>query len=119
LFTRCPNVIASLVVVAAAIPVLANEQEVTKPMPAAHAKRIRKLAEEYDAALVVGNYARVVDLMYPTLVEIVGSRRKMIDILREDFSEDRKAEGHSILRIEVSEPKQVVMSAEKQHFHKP
>jgi hypothetical protein len=60
-------VVASLVGVAA-IPVQPNEAEVRKAMPVTQAKRIRKLAEEYGVALAVGNYAWVVDLMYPTLV---------------------------------------------------
>jgi hypothetical protein len=82
-------------------------------MPVTQAKRIRKLAEESSAALANRDYARVVDLMYPTLVEIAGGRNKMIHLLRED-SENGKENGNGILTIEVNEPKELVTAGKKQ-----
>src|SRR5262249_31620085 len=98
-------VLASLLGVAV-IAAQANEPEIRKPMPVTKAKRIRKLANENSAALAGGNYAHVVDLMYPALVEMAGDRGKMIDALRGDGA---KGNGNIITTIEVSEPKEVVI----------
>src|SRR5215471_6772634 len=76
-------------------------------------ERIRKLAAENSAALISGNYARLVELTYPTVVEMIGGRDKMIETLRRG-SEDMKAHGSTILRAEVSEPKEVVTAGDKQ-----
>ena len=76
-------------------------------------ERIRKAAEENRAAAATGNYARVVDLTYPKLVEMVGGRDKMIEALRR-AAEGLKAAGSAILRIDVDEPKEVVTSGDKQ-----
>ena len=70
-------------------------------------EQIRKLAAENSAALTSANYARLVDLTYPKLVEIVGGRDKMIETLRRG-TEDLKAQGSAILGAEVSEPKKVI-----------
>ena len=70
-------------------------------------EQIRKFAAEDSAALTSGNYARLVDLTYPKLVEIIGGRDKMIETLRRG-TEDLKAQGSAILGAEVSEPKKVV-----------
>jgi hypothetical protein len=76
-------------------------------------ERIRKLAAENSAALSSGNYTRLVELTYPKVVEMIGGRDKMIETLRRG-SEDMKAHGSAILGAEVSEPKEVVTSGEKQ-----
>jgi len=44
-------------------------------------ERIRKLAAENSAALTSGNYARLVELTYPKVVEMIGGRDKMIDTM--------------------------------------
>jgi hypothetical protein len=59
-------------------------------------QRIRILAAENSAALTSGNYARLVDLTYPKLVEMLGGRDKMIEVLRSG-AEDMKAQGSAIL----------------------
>jgi hypothetical protein len=67
-------------------------------------EQIRKLAAENSAALTSGNYARLVDLTYPKVVEMIGGRG----------SEDMKAHGSAVLGAEVSEPKEVVAAGDKQ-----
>lgn len=76
-------------------------------------ERIRKLAVENSAALTSGNYARLVELTYPKVVEMIGGRDKMIETLR-NGTEDMKARGNAILGAEVSEPKEVVPRGDKQ-----
>ena len=70
-------------------------------------ERVRALAAKNSAALSSGNYARLVELTYPKIVEMIGGRDKMIETLRRG-SEDMKAHGSAILGAEVSEPKEVV-----------
>ena len=79
----------------------------------AQTEQIAKLAEENSVALISGNYARLVDLTYPKVVELSGGRDKMIEGLRRS-SEDMKARGSKILGAEVSEPKEVVTAGDKQ-----
>jgi hypothetical protein len=76
-------------------------------------QRIRMLAAENSRALTSGDYKRLVDLTYPKLVEMIGGRDKMIEILRTG-TEDMKAHGSAILGAEVSEPKEVVTTGDKQ-----
>src|SRR5204862_5262728 len=76
-------------------------------------EQIRKLAAENSAALTSGNYARLVELTYPKIVEMIGGRDKMIETLRRG-SEDMKAHGSAILGAEVSEPKEVVTVGDRQ-----
>ena len=78
----------------------------------AQTQQIRTLAEENSLALISGNYARLVDLAYPKVVELVGGRDKMIEALRTS-SEDMKANGSKILGAELSEPKEVVPAGDK------
>jgi hypothetical protein len=76
-------------------------------------ERIRKLAAEDSAALTSGDYARLVQLTYPKVVEMIGGRDKMIETLQRG-SEDMKARGSAILGAEVGEPKDVVTAGDKQ-----
>jgi hypothetical protein len=75
-------------------------------------EQIRKLAAENSAAVASGNYARLVDLTYPKVVEMIGGRDKMIQTLQRG-SEDMKAHGSAILGAEVDEPKEVVTAGDK------
>ena len=79
----------------------------------ARTEQIRALAEENSVALISANYARLVDLTYPKVVELIGGRDKMIEALRRS-SEDMKARGSKILGAELSEPKEVVTAGDKQ-----
>jgi hypothetical protein len=76
-------------------------------------ERLRTLAAEDSAAITSGNYARLVDLTYPKLVELMGGRDKMIEMLRRG-AQDMKAQGSVILGAEVAEPKEVVTVGDKQ-----
>jgi hypothetical protein len=76
-------------------------------------QRIRKLAQESNAALAGGDYSRVVELTYPKVVEMIGGREKMIETLRRG-TEGMKAQGSAILGAEATEPKDVVASGDKQ-----
>jgi hypothetical protein len=76
-------------------------------------EQVRKLAVEDSAALVSGNYARLVDLTYAKFVEMIGGREKMIETLGRG-NEEMKAHGSAILAAEVSEPKEVVTAGDKQ-----
>ena len=76
-------------------------------------EQVRKLAAENSAALASGNYVRLVDLTYPKVVEMIGGREKMIEMLRRG-SEEMKTHGSAILAAEVSEPKEVVTAGDKQ-----
>lgn len=75
-------------------------------------ERIRTLAAGNSAALSSKNYARLLDLTYPKVVEMVGGRDKMIETLRRG-SEEMKAHGSAILGAEVSEPNEVVSAGDK------
>lgn len=105
-------VLASSIGIASS-PVQPNEPEVRKALPISQTRRIRQFADEFNAALGNLNYARVVDLTYPTLVKITGGRNKMIDLFRRG-AENGKANGNGIVAIEVSEPKEVVTADKKQ-----
>jgi hypothetical protein len=76
-------------------------------------QRIRTIAAENSAALTSGNYARLVDLTYPKLVEMIGGRDKMIEMLRSG-TEDMKAHGSAILGAEIAEPPEIVTAGDKQ-----
>jgi hypothetical protein len=76
-------------------------------------ERVRQVAAQNSAALTSRDYARLVDLTYPKLVELLGGRDKMIEMLRSG-NEDMKARGSAILGAEVSEPKEIVIAGEKQ-----
>jgi hypothetical protein len=80
----------------------------------AHAEQIHKLAVENSVALTSGDYVHVVDLTYPKVVEKIGGRDKMIEMLRRS-NEDLKAQGSAILGAEVGEPKEVVMVGDREY----
>jgi hypothetical protein len=79
----------------------------------AQTERIRKLAAENGTALTSGDFAHVVALTYPKVVELIGGRDKMLETLRRS-NEDMKARGSAIIGVEVSEPKEVVSAGDKQ-----
>ena len=76
-------------------------------------QRVRAAAAENSAAITSGNYTRLVERTYPKVVEMLGGRDKMIEMVRSGI-EDMKAHGNAILGAEVSEPKEVVTVGEKQ-----
>jgi hypothetical protein len=75
-------------------------------------EQIRAAAQENGTALTTGNYARLVDLTFPKVVELIGGREKMIELVRSG-TEEMKAQGNAILSAEVTEPKEVISSGER------
>lgn len=75
-------------------------------------RQIRRLAVESNDALVSGNYSRVVELTYSKVVQMVGGRAKMIEMLQRD-AEQMKASGSAILGAEMGEPGDVVDAGHK------
>jgi hypothetical protein len=102
------------VAVACSVQALRGDAQTVRALSSdAQAEQIHKLAIENSLALISGNYARLVDLTYPKLVEMIGGRDKMIEMLRSG-NEDMKAHGSAILGAEVSEPKEIVVAGDKQ-----
>jgi hypothetical protein len=78
----------------------------------AQTDRIRRAAQENSAAIAAGNYGRVVDLTFPKVVEEIGGREKMIELLRHG-TEEMKANGSVILGADVAEPREIVRAGDK------
>jgi hypothetical protein len=73
---------------------------------------IRRSAEENSAALVAGKYDRVVDFTFPKVVEMIGGRKKMVDLLRQG-TEEMKTRGSRIQKVVVTEPTEIVRFGSK------
>jgi hypothetical protein len=78
------------------------------------AKRLQAQAEESGRAFLEGNYERLADYTYPKLVELIGGREKMIEVVRMGV-EGMKAEGFVPLSSVPSAPVQV-LSVGKQTY---
>lgn len=98
------GILASLVAIAVCVHLASADPQV---------QRIRTVAAESSAALSSRNYARLVDLTYPKLVEMIGGRDQMIEMLRSG-TEEMKAHGSAILSAEVAEPREIVTAGDKQ-----
>ncbi len=75
-------------------------------------ERIRQAAKENSTAFTTANYDRLVDLTYPKVVELLGGREKMIELLRRG-AEDMKSHGSAILGADIAEPKEVITAGDK------
>jgi hypothetical protein len=75
-------------------------------------ERIRQTAQENGTAVTTGNYERLVDLTFPKVVEMIGGRAKMIELLKRG-TEEMKAQGSAILSAVVVEPKKVITAGER------
>jgi hypothetical protein len=75
-------------------------------------ERIRAAATENSTAFTTANYDRLVDLTYPKVVELLGGREKMIELLRHG-TEDMKSRGSVIVGADVAEPKDVITAGDK------
>lgn len=75
-------------------------------------ERIRQAAKENSTALTTRNYDRLVELTFPKVVEMIGGRDKMIELLQRG-TEDMKSHGSAILGADVAEPKEVITSGDK------
>ena len=76
-------------------------------------ERIRKFADENIAAEIAGDYSRMVDLMYPNLVELAGGREKVMNLMRHQ-RKALSAKGVTMVGVEVSEPTQVASGKDKE-----
>jgi hypothetical protein len=68
---------------------------------------VKKKAQEVGEALKKEDYAKVVDLTYPKIVEMMGGREKMIEALT-DGMKQLKEKGFSFRSVEVGEPAEFV-----------
>ncbi|HWS89256.1 MAG TPA: hypothetical protein VN282_19945 [Pyrinomonadaceae bacterium] len=71
------------------------------------AKRLQTQAEESGRAFLEGDYERLADYTYPKLVELIGGREKLIEVVRKSV-EGMKAEGLQPLSSAPSAPTQVL-----------
>jgi hypothetical protein len=71
------------------------------------AKRLQAQAEESGRAFLEGNYERLADYTYPKLVELIGGREKLLEVVRKEV-EEMKAEGFAPLSSVPSAPTQVL-----------
>jgi hypothetical protein len=75
---------------------------------------VKKKAQEVGEALKKDDYAKVVDLTYPKVVELMGGREKMIIALT-DGMKQLKEKGFSFRSVKVGEPAEFV-AGEKDTF---
>lgn len=71
------------------------------------AKRLQEQAEESGRAFIEGDYGRLADFTYPKLVELLGGREKLVEVVRKGV-EGMKAEGFVPLSSAPSAPVQVL-----------
>ncbi len=64
---------------------------------------VKKKAQEVGEALLKEDYAKVIDLTYPKVVELLGGREKMIGALA-DGMRQLKEKGFAFRSVEVGEP---------------
>jgi hypothetical protein len=76
------------------------------------AKRLQSQAEESGRAFLEGNYERLADYTYPKLVELIGGREKMIEVVRKGV-EGMKAGGFVPLSSAPSAPSQVLRAGRR------
>ena len=75
-------------------------------------KNLKSQAEESAKAFIGGDYARLVDLTYPKLVELIGGRAKMISFIEKDMKE-MKAQGVEVISMSFDDPTQVIKIGEQ------
>ena len=73
----------------------------------AAAKRLQAQAEACGRAFIEGDFGRLADCTLPKLVELIGGREKMLEVVRKDV-EEMKADGFEPLSSVPSAPTQVV-----------
>lgn len=102
LASRSLYVVATLLFVSL-LPAAAGAQE---QLGEAAAKRLQAQAEESGRAFIKGDFGRLADYTLPKLVELIGGREKMIEVVRKDV-EEMKAAGFEPLAYVPSAPTQV------------
>ncbi len=73
----------------------------------AAAKRLKAQAGECTRAFVESDFERLADYTLPKVVELIGGRAKMVEVVRKDMAE-MKTEGFETLSYETSDPTQVL-----------
>jgi hypothetical protein len=82
----------------------AAENPSTQPQSKAEPQEVvRQLAQEVAAATINGDYERIVDLTYDSVVEYLGGRAETIAQIREGLK-TLKGEGIKIKSVDVGEP---------------
>jgi hypothetical protein len=89
------------------ITLLAAAASAQEGLGEAASKQLQAQAEECGNAFIKGEYGRLVDCTLPKLVELVGGREKMVELVRRDV-EQGKAEGFEPLSSTHSAPTQVL-----------
>src|SRR5579871_1237175 len=105
-FGMAKSISISLLLVLYAVAVAAQEES--------RSAVVKKKAKEIGEALKQDDYAKVVDLTYPKVVELMGGREKMIGALT-DGMKQLKEKGFSFRSVEVGEPAEFV-EGEKDTF---
>jgi hypothetical protein len=72
---------------------------------------VKQKAQEVGQAVVKEDHAKLVDLTYPKLVELMGGREKMIAIL-ESGSKAMKEKGFALRSVTVAEPGEFLTEGE-------
>jgi len=72
----------------------------------------KKQADETSQAFAKGDYARIVDMTYPTLIDFMGGRDKMIATTREAMQK-AKDQGIEVVSYKISEPGEIVKDGGK------
>ncbi|MET0649461.1 MAG: hypothetical protein ABW208_22860 [Pyrinomonadaceae bacterium] len=90
---------------ASLLSVAAGAQE---QLSEASAKRLQAQAEECGRAFIEGNFERLADCTLPRLVELMGGREKLLEVVRKDVAE-MKADGFEPLSSVSSAPTQVLL----------
>ena len=74
------------------VPLLAAAAVAQEQLGEEAAKRLQTQAEESGRAFIEGDYGRLADYTYPKLVELIGGREKLIEVVRKGV-DGMKAEG--------------------------
>lgn len=89
------------------VTVLSAAAVAQEQLSEAAAKRLQTQAIESGRAFIEGDLGRLADYTYPRLIELIGGREKMIEIVRKGV-EEMKAEGFEPLSYVPSAPTQVL-----------
>jgi hypothetical protein len=74
------------------VSVLAGAASAQERLGEDAAKRLQAQAEESSRAFIEGDYGRLADYTYPKLLELIGGREKLVEVVRKGV-EEMKAEG--------------------------
>lgn len=89
-----------------------------RPEDATIQKSAKAGAEEIQSALVKGDYATVADLTHPRIVEGMGGREKMLEVMTRGLDE-MKAGGVEIISVKVLDPAAPVKGGSETYIFVP